>query len=178
MRLLRGNDVEDPKRTPARTVLQRGAAKVAPPKSFGRVRVGRVTRPWDRSLAWTTVVPTRTTAGSIPKLYEFEACPFCRKAREAVTALDLVVDVYPVGRGSRHRVRLSASTKTDAASAAFSLLPRVSPTKAVAAVAAVATGSGSDNAPSDGPNMVPLKDFEALVTNLIAFDTLAKSGTR
>jgi len=26
--------------------------------------------------------------------------------------------------------------------------------------------------------MVPLKDFEALVKNLMAFDTLAKSGTR
>jgi len=38
-----------------------------------------------------------------PKLYEFEACPFCRKAREAITALDMVVDIYPCGRGSRHR---------------------------------------------------------------------------
>ncbi|MBC8845273.1 3-deoxy-8-phosphooctulonate synthase, partial [Escherichia coli] len=35
-----------------------------------------------------------------------------------------------------------------------------------------------DNAPSDGPNMVPLKDFEALVKNLMAFDALAKSETR
>ena len=27
------------------------------------------------------------------KLYEFEACPFCRKVREALCALDLDVDV-------------------------------------------------------------------------------------
>ena len=31
----------------------------------------------------------------ILKLYEFEACPFCRKVREALTALDLEVEVYP-----------------------------------------------------------------------------------
>jgi anaphase-promoting complex subunit 7 len=38
-----------------------------------------------------------------PTLYEFEACPYCRFVREAVTALDLVVDIKPCGRGSRHR---------------------------------------------------------------------------
>ena len=38
-----------------------------------------------------------------PVLYEFEACPYCRFVREAITALDLVVDVKPCGRGSRHR---------------------------------------------------------------------------
>ena len=31
-----------------------------------------------------------------------------------------------------------------------------------------------DRAPSDGPNMVPLKDFEALVEELQEFDQLAK----
>jgi 2-dehydro-3-deoxyphosphooctonate aldolase (KDO 8-P synthase) len=31
-----------------------------------------------------------------------------------------------------------------------------------------------DNAPSDGPNMVPLKDFEPLVRELLEFDALAK----
>ena len=42
----------------------------------------------------------------------------------------------------------------------------------------IETHPDPDHAPSDGPNMVPLKDFEALVKNLMAFDTLAKSGTR
>ncbi len=32
-----------------------------------------------------------------------------------------------------------------------------------------------DNAPSDGPNMVPFKDLAALVDTLVAFDKLAKS---
>ena len=31
-----------------------------------------------------------------------------------------------------------------------------------------------DNAPSDGPNMVPLSEFEALIADLLAFDALAK----
>lgn len=32
-------------------------------------------------------------------LYEFEACPYCRKVREALTALDLEVDVRPCPKG-------------------------------------------------------------------------------
>lgn len=38
----------------------------------------------------------------------------------------------------------------------------------------IETHPDPDNAPSDGPNMVPLRDFEALVRNLMAFDALAK----
>ena len=33
-----------------------------------------------------------------------------------------------------------------------------------------------DNAPSDGPNMVPLGEFEALVAELLEYDALAKRG--
>ena len=33
-----------------------------------------------------------------------------------------------------------------------------------------------DNAPSDGPNMVHLKDMEGLLKNLMAFDRLAKAA--
>ncbi len=42
----------------------------------------------------------------------------------------------------------------------------------------IETHPDPDHAPSDGPNMVPLKDFEALVKNLMAFDALAKGETR
>ncbi|WP_398470983.1 3-deoxy-8-phosphooctulonate synthase [Tardiphaga sp.] len=38
----------------------------------------------------------------------------------------------------------------------------------------IETHPDPDNAPSDGPNMVPLREFEALVKNLMAFDALAK----
>ena len=37
----------------------------------------------------------------------------------------------------------------------------------------VETHPDPDNAPSDGPNMVPLDQFEALAAQLIAFDDLA-----
>jgi 2-dehydro-3-deoxyphosphooctonate aldolase (KDO 8-P synthase) len=39
----------------------------------------------------------------------------------------------------------------------------------------IETHEDPDNAPSDGPNMVPLKDFEALVAELQAFDAVAKA---
>jgi 2-dehydro-3-deoxyphosphooctonate aldolase (KDO 8-P synthase) len=38
------------------------------------------------------------------------------------------------------------------------------------------THQDPDNAPSDGPNMVPLKDFGGLVETLMAFDRLSKGG--
>ena len=38
------------------------------------------------------------------ELYEFEACPFCRKAREALSVLDLEAMIYPCPkRGPRYR---------------------------------------------------------------------------
>ncbi|MBR1220063.1 3-deoxy-8-phosphooctulonate synthase [Bradyrhizobium sp. U87765 SZCCT0131] len=42
----------------------------------------------------------------------------------------------------------------------------------------IETHPDPDHAPSDGPNMVPLKEFEGLVRTLMAFDQLAKSDTR
>ena len=38
----------------------------------------------------------------------------------------------------------------------------------------IETHEAPDRAPSDGPNMVPLKDMEALLARLMAFDRLAK----
>ncbi len=39
----------------------------------------------------------------------------------------------------------------------------------------IETHQDPDRAPSDGPNMVPLKDFEALVADLQAYDAVTKS---
>ena len=39
----------------------------------------------------------------------------------------------------------------------------------------IETHPDPDRAPSDGPNMVPLADFEALAADLLAFDALAKA---
>ncbi|MBR1148590.1 3-deoxy-8-phosphooctulonate synthase [Bradyrhizobium sp. AUGA SZCCT0431] len=57
------------------------------------------------------------------------------------------------------------------------------PVLARAAVAAgvagvfIETHPDPDNAPCDGPNMVPLREFEALVKTLMGFDALAKNLT-
>ena len=40
----------------------------------------------------------------------------------------------------------------------------------------IETHPDPDKAPSDGPNMVPLKEFEALLRTLMAFDRLAKDN--
>jgi 2-dehydro-3-deoxyphosphooctonate aldolase (KDO 8-P synthase) len=40
----------------------------------------------------------------------------------------------------------------------------------------IETHPDPDNAPSDGPNMVPLRDFHALIAELQEFDRLAKRG--
>jgi anaphase-promoting complex subunit 7 len=56
----------------------------------------------------TTVGPGAAARSSEPaqtlQLFEFEACPFCRRVREAITDLDLEVDVFPTPKDSiRHR---------------------------------------------------------------------------
>ncbi|HVY47371.1 MAG TPA: glutathione S-transferase N-terminal domain-containing protein [Minicystis sp.] len=47
--------------------------------------------------------PARRRPEKPLELYEFEACPFCRKVREALTGLDLDAMIYPCARGSRYR---------------------------------------------------------------------------
>ena len=39
----------------------------------------------------------------------------------------------------------------------------------------IETHQDPDNAPSDGPNMIPIKQLEALLQSLIQFDALAKA---
>ena len=40
----------------------------------------------------------------------------------------------------------------------------------------IETHQDPDQAPSDGPNMIPLKQLESLLRRLIEFDKLAKSN--
>ncbi|MBB5696223.1 2-dehydro-3-deoxyphosphooctonate aldolase (KDO 8-P synthase) [Roseomonas pecuniae] len=42
----------------------------------------------------------------------------------------------------------------------------------------IETHENPDQAPSDGPNMVPLNEFEGLLRELVAIDSLVKSGAR
>jgi 2-dehydro-3-deoxyphosphooctonate aldolase (KDO 8-P synthase) len=45
-----------------------------------------------------------------------------------------------------------------------------------AAAVFIETHADPDHAPSDGPNMIPLREMEALITRLAAFDRLSKQG--
>ncbi|MED6205098.1 hypothetical protein PIB30_015010 [Stylosanthes scabra] len=58
--------------------------------------------PWGTKSKLYTSLTTPITPNL--HLFEFEACPFCRRVREALTELDLSVEVYPCPKGSvRHR---------------------------------------------------------------------------
>ncbi|MEI8259199.1 MAG: glutathione S-transferase N-terminal domain-containing protein [Deltaproteobacteria bacterium] len=59
-----------------------------------------------RFAAGTRVGALGPRPGAALELYEFEACPYCRKVREAVSALDLEAVIYPCPRGgTRFRPR-------------------------------------------------------------------------
>jgi glutathione S-transferase len=49
----------------------------------------------------TNVVTAATQPARALKLYEFEACPYCRLVREALTALSLDVEIYPCPKGGK-----------------------------------------------------------------------------
>ncbi|XP_043706815.1 uncharacterized protein LOC122656388 [Telopea speciosissima] len=63
--------------------------------------------PWGSRPLSSSVGSQQITTEDSPmrlQLFEFEACPFCRRVREALTELDLSVEVYPCPKGSlRHR---------------------------------------------------------------------------
>ncbi|MGB9388399.1 MAG: 3-deoxy-8-phosphooctulonate synthase, partial [Xanthobacteraceae bacterium] len=40
----------------------------------------------------------------------------------------------------------------------------------------IETHQDPDHAPSDGPNMIPLKDLPSLLERLMQFDRIAKTG--
>jgi glutathione S-transferase len=62
-----------------------------------------------RGGAGSRVLTASRTPAKPLELYEFEACPFCRKVREALSALDLDAIVYPCPkRGQRYRPQLKS----------------------------------------------------------------------
>ncbi len=54
--------------------------------------------------AGLSATPAARQPEQLLELYEFEACPFCRKVRDALSELDLEVMVYPCPKGgTRYR---------------------------------------------------------------------------
>ncbi len=49
---------------------------------------------------------TRPDPEQLLELYDFEACPYCRRVREVLSELDLDYVEHPVGKGSARRAQL------------------------------------------------------------------------
>jgi len=84
---------------------------------------------------------------------------------------------YPVVFDATHSVQQPGGhgTSSGGQRAFAPALARAALAVGVAAVF-IETHPDPDLAPSDGPNMIPLRQMEALVTRLAAFDRLAKQG--
>ncbi|MDD3371775.1 MAG: 3-deoxy-8-phosphooctulonate synthase [Alphaproteobacteria bacterium] len=83
---------------------------------------------------------------------------------------------YPVVFDATHSVQQPGG-KGESSGGQREFVPVLARAAAAVGVAAIfmETHEDPDNAPSDGPNMVKLKDLPALIENLMAFDKLAKS---
>jgi 2-dehydro-3-deoxyphosphooctonate aldolase (KDO 8-P synthase) len=84
---------------------------------------------------------------------------------------------YPVVFDATHSVQQPGGQGTSSGGERefAPVLARAALAVGVAAVF-IETHPDPDSAPSDGPNMIPLREMPALVRRLKAFDTLAKSG--
>jgi 2-dehydro-3-deoxyphosphooctonate aldolase (KDO 8-P synthase) len=84
---------------------------------------------------------------------------------------------YPVVFDATHSVQQPGGQGTSSGGQRefAPVLARAALAVGVAAVF-IETHADPDNAPSDGPNMIPLREMEALVTWLAAFDRLSKGG--
>jgi 2-dehydro-3-deoxyphosphooctonate aldolase (KDO 8-P synthase) len=84
---------------------------------------------------------------------------------------------YPVVFDATHSVQQPGGQGTSSGGQRefAPVLARAALAVGVAAVF-IETHEDPDRAPSDGPNMIPLDQMEALVTRLAAFDRLAKQG--
>jgi 2-dehydro-3-deoxyphosphooctonate aldolase (KDO 8-P synthase) len=139
------------------------------------VKKGQFLAPWDM----TNVVAKITGAGN-PKVLvtergasfgyntlvsDMRALPILARTTGAPVIFDATHSVQqPGGKG----------TSSGGEREFVPVLARAAVAVGVAGVF-IETHPDPDHAPSDGPNMVPLREFEALVRALMAFDALAKN---
>lgn len=93
-------------------------------------------------------------------------------------ALPIMVETgYPVVFDATHSVQQPGGQGTSSGGQRefAPVLARAAVAVGVAAVF-IETHADPDNAPSDGPNMIPLREMPALIARLKAFDRLAKGG--
>ena len=138
------------------------------------VKKGQFLAPWDMA----NVVAKLTAAGNRDVLVtergasfgynmlvsDMRALPILERSTGAPVIFDATHSVQqPGGRG----------TSSGGEREFVSVLARAAVAVGVAGIF-IETHQDPDKAPSDGPNMIPLKDMDGLLRRLIAFDRLAK----
>lgn len=106
------------------------------------------------------------TPEKLLELYEFEACPYCRKVREALSELDLDAVVYPCPRGGE-RFRPEAVAKSGRAQFPFLVDPNtgVSMLESNDIVRYLAKTYG-DGTPPLGLRLGPLTDVSSMASSV------------
>jgi 2-dehydro-3-deoxyphosphooctonate aldolase (KDO 8-P synthase) len=137
------------------------------------VKKGQFLAPWDMR----NVAAKLTGAGNDKVLLTERGASFGYNTLVSdMRALPIMAETgFPVIFDATHSVQQPGGqgTSTGGQREFVPVLARAAVAVGVAGVF-VETHPDPDKAPSDGPNMVPLKDFEALAKRLMAFDKLAK----
>lgn len=138
------------------------------------IKKGQFLAPWDMA----NVVAKCTEAGNRNILVCERGASFGYNTLVSdMRALPILAQIgFPVVFDATHSVQQPGGqgTTTGGQREFVPVLARAAVAIGVAAVF-LETHQDPDNAPSDGPNMVPLHEFEALMETLMAFDRLAKA---
>jgi 2-dehydro-3-deoxyphosphooctonate aldolase (KDO 8-P synthase) len=154
------------------TDLLTAAARTGRPVN---VKKGQFLAPWDMA----NVVAKITGAGNSDVLLTERGASFGYNTLVSdMRALPILARTgCPVVFDATHSVQQPGGQGTSSGGERefVEVLARAAAAIGVAAVF-IETHQDPDNAPSDGPNMVPLSQMEGLVGRLMAFDRLAKQG--
>jgi 2-dehydro-3-deoxyphosphooctonate aldolase (KDO 8-P synthase) len=138
------------------------------------VKKGQFLAPWDMK----NVAAKITGAGNPDVLLTERGASFGYNTLVSdMRALPIMAEIgAPVVFDATHSVQQPGGQGTSSGGQRefVPVLARAAVAVGVAAVF-IETHPDPDRAPSDGPNMVPLRDFEGLVADLLAFDALAKA---
>ena len=137
------------------------------------VKKGQFLAPWDMS----NVVAKITAAGNANVLVTERGVSFGYNTLVSdMRALPILAKIgAPVIFDATHSVQQPGGQGTSSGGerAYVSVLARAAVAVGVAGLF-IETHQDPDNAPSDGPNMIPLKDLAPLLTRLMEYDALAK----
>ena len=153
----------------------------SPPRKTGRVvnvKKGQFLAPWDMK----NVVAKITGAGNRNVLVTERGASFGYNTLVSdMRALPILARTTgaPVIFDATHSVQQPGGQGTSSGGERefVPVLARAAVAVGVAGVF-IETHQDPDNAPSDGPNMVPLKEMEKLLLELMAFDKIAKQRAR